>query len=191
MPRFYKGVGVGTYLHGIDLQVRGIAPRAPGTPYSVDAVMEHIARATTVSPCISLTRSYGVAEDYARHASRLFPTASSPAFVYEIDISDPPPSGVSVIDPVFEVMRPFSSPLGILSYHHDGDMNFLLGVVDPVHMGSYVSSPIRTPPGSVPTPRAANLTIVLEAVVRSLRDSEVIVVGSLPGACVIARYDVF
>src|SRR3974390_1258974 len=90
MTLFYKGVGCGTHLHAFDLRVSGVAPRNPGAAFNVSAVMNHIARGTTTSPCISVTKSYGVAEEYARNASRTPPTASNPAHVYEIDIPDPP-----------------------------------------------------------------------------------------------------
>ena len=81
MPRFYKGVGVGTFLHLTDLRATGVNSRMPGSPYNVNTVMQHIARGTTESPCISLTRSYGVAEEYAIDASRAFPTSATPAYV--------------------------------------------------------------------------------------------------------------
>jgi hypothetical protein len=91
VARFYKGVGVGTHHHGADLRLTGLSPRNPGSPYNPTSVMHHIARGTTTSPLISLTKSYGVAEDYARNASRTPPTAANPARVYEVEISDPPP----------------------------------------------------------------------------------------------------
>src|SRR4051794_36294309 len=59
MPRFYKGIGVGTFLHAMDLRATGISPRAAGVAYTPNALLHHIARGTTVSPCISLTRSFG------------------------------------------------------------------------------------------------------------------------------------
>src|SRR6266436_2703590 len=103
MTVLYKGVGVGTYLHSFDLRAVGINAQMPALPCNATAIMQHIARGTTMSPCISLTRSYGVAEEYALDASRASPTAANPAFVYEIDIPDPPPRGMLVIDPVAEV----------------------------------------------------------------------------------------
>jgi hypothetical protein len=127
---------------------------------------------------------------YARDASRVFPTAANPAYVYEIEIPDPPPSGMAVLDPVAEVSGQNSNPLLAISYHHDGDMNFLLGVVDPNGMAAHLRAPIRTPPGGAATPRTANLTIELETLVRALRDSEVLVPGTIPAANVLNRYDV-
>jgi hypothetical protein len=95
MAKFYKGVGVGTFLHPKDLRIVGLAPHNPGGTYDVDAIMRHVAHGTTISPCISLTRSYGVAYDYAVNGGRAFPDASNPAYVYEIDIADPAPTAGS------------------------------------------------------------------------------------------------
>jgi hypothetical protein len=191
MTVLYKGVGVGTYLHSLDLRAVGINAQMPALPYSAAAIMQHIARGTTASPCISLTRSYGVAEEYAVDASRASPTAANPAFVYEIDIPDPAPRGITVIDPVAEVALGNNNPLVSPSYHHDGNMDFLLGVVDPVGMNAHLNTRIRTPRGTAPTPRPANLTIQLETFVRALRDAEVLVVGSIPNNYVLRRYDVY
>jgi hypothetical protein len=124
-------------------------------------------------------------------ASRAFPTSATPAYVYEIDIPDPPPTGVTVIDPVVAMAAHHNNPLASPSYHHDGDMNFLLGVVDPAGMLAHLSTPIRAPKGSAPTPRPANLSIALETFVRALRDAEVLVLGAIPNTHVINRHDVF
>jgi hypothetical protein len=146
MPRFYKGVGLGTFLHGVDLRASGLTARMPASLYNIDTVMHHIARgATAISPCISLSRSYGVAEDYAINGGTTFPSAANPAYVYEVDIPDPPPTGMTVIDPIAAVAANNSNPLSSLSYHHDGDMAFLLGVVDPSSMGAHRAAPIRIP----------------------------------------------
>src|SRR6516162_8720378 len=168
MPCFYKGVGVGTFLHGTDLRVSGISPRSPGASYTVNVAMQHIVRATTNSPCISLSRSYGVAEMYARDASRAFPTVANPAYVYEVDIPDPPPPGVTVLDPVIEVAAQNANPLISISYHHDGDMNFLLGVADPVGMGAHLTAPAKQPGGSGGTRRAPKEPLIYSPFLSSL-----------------------
>lgn len=192
MARFYKGVRAGTFLHqGPDLRTIGISARMPSSPYNIDAVMHHVARGTTTSPCISLTRSYGVAEDYAKAPGRVFPTAANPAYVYEIEIPDPAPSGITLIDPVALVAANNNNPAISPSYHHDGDMNFLLGVVDPIKMIVHLNTPIRVPLGSAPTPRAANLSLQLETCVRALRDAEVLVLGAIPSNHVVLRHDVY
>jgi hypothetical protein len=152
--------------------------------------MHHIANATTTSPYISLTRSYGVAFDYAI-SGRMAPTATNPAFVYEIDIPDPPPTGMTVIDPVAAVAAAHSNPLISLSYHHNGDSQFLLGVVDPVKMAAERMAPIRVPPGSTATPGPANLTLPLETFVRALRDAEVLILDFIPNNHVVYRHPAY
>jgi len=97
---------------------------------------------------------------------------------------------MTVIDPVIEVsahLNPLASP----SYHHDGDMNFLLGVVNPNRMAAFLKNPILTPMGSTPTLRPANLSIELETIVRALRDAEVLIFGAIPNSRVVLRHDVY
>jgi len=192
MAVFYKGVGVGTFLHANanDPRVHGMPPRASGMTYNVGVAMQHIARATTVSPCVSLTRSYGVAEMYAREASLIFPTLGMPAYVFEVDIPDPIPVGITLIDPVKEVSATLPSPVTALSYFHDGDKDFILGVASPTLLATHLVAPIRQPPGSGGASRSANLTIELETLIRALRDAEVLVLGTIPAARVGARHPI-
>ena len=187
MALFYKGVGVGTYLYGNDPRLQGMPPRAPAATCTIGLVMNHIARATTTTPCVSLTRSYGVAEMYAREASCNFPTTAAPAYVYEVEIPDPP-AGLRIIDPVKEVAATLPSPVTALSYFHDGDKDFILGVASPSLMATHLHEPIRQPPGSGGAPRTANLTIELETLVRALRDAEILVVGTVPASLVRTRH---
>ena len=51
-----------------------------------------------MSPCISVTRSYAVAEDYARNAATSPPTRVAPAYVYVIDVPDPVRTGITMCD---------------------------------------------------------------------------------------------
>jgi hypothetical protein len=192
MPcRLYKGVGVGTFLHKLgDLRAHGIISHLPGAHRDSITIMEHVARGTTMSPCISLTRSFGVAVDYAIDFSLTAPTAADPAFVYEITLPDPP-TGIEVVDPVAHVASGLTDALASPSYHHDGNMAFLLGVVDPDTMDVHLRTPICTPKGSTPTSRPANLTIQLETLVRALRDAEVLIMGAIPHTYVTGRHDWF
>ena len=128
MPHFYKGVRLGTFSHGIDFRVTRIQSRNPGVAYSVAALMDHIAGSTQMSPLISLTRSYGVAEMYARDGA-LSLSAAQPSYVYVINIDNSSPSGVIVKDPIFEIAESVKNPLVSPSYHHDGDKTFILGVL--------------------------------------------------------------
>jgi hypothetical protein len=192
MPYFYKGVAVGTFLHSRDLRQTGISPRLPTAPFNLAALMGHVARGTTISPCISITRSFSIAKAYAIEGSKPRPTASMPAYVYAIDLPDHPnplaPGIMSVEDPVQFVATSVKS-LASSSYQHDGDKKFLLGVVDPKghrqHLGRLAVFAVPSP-----RPRTPALSIELETMVCALRDAEALVVGNLPHSCVIARMNV-
>ena len=158
--------------------------------YSVPALMNHIA-GNTNSLFISLTRSYGVAEMYARDYGRAFPTTRSPAYVYAIDLDRRSlPRGLTVIDPVVEVAAYVNNPLADPSYHHHGDMGFLLGIVNPVTMGSYLSRPAPQPKGNKSISHPPNISLPLQTVVRALRDAEIILCGTIPASNVVDRHPV-
>jgi hypothetical protein len=125
---------------------------------------------------------------YAREASRTFPSVVAPAYVYEVDIPDPVPAGMTLFDPVKEVAVTLPSPVTPLSYFHDGDKDFILGVASPTLMAVHLSAPIRQPPGSGGAVRSANLTLELETLVRALRNAEVLVLGTVPAAHVTVRH---
>ncbi len=81
MAIFYRGAGVGTYWHTHDARQTGFVARSPQMPFSVDRLMLHIARGTVNSPFISLTRSYGIALNYANFFGTEVPTREYPAYV--------------------------------------------------------------------------------------------------------------
>lgn len=191
MARFYKGAGIGTYWHQHDARLTGIQPRFPGAFYDELTIIQHIRLGTLSSPCISLTKSFGVGEAYALEWSGPLATRSDPAFVYELDIPYPPPEPTRVVNPVFELARAANNPSNGLTYHHDSDMNFLLGVVDPGWMQPFLTAPSKQPSGSGFIPRPANLEPCLEAMVRALRDAEVLVIGGISARSVINRHPVF
>jgi hypothetical protein len=192
MAVFYRGAGVGTYWHAKDARLFGFIPQSPGSMPSPDSIMHHIARATVTSRFVSMTRSYGVAKDYAINASRILPSSSNPAYVYKIEIDDPSRYGVELVDPIIEIAKHLPNPpCDDLTYHHDGAPSFLLGVIDPFGRNNHhLTALIEQPPGSAGTPRAANLTIQLETLVRALRDSEVLASGAIPTTCIVGRFDV-
>jgi hypothetical protein len=187
---FYRGAGVGTYWHTNDARIAGFRPWSPQMTPTVNCLTGHIARGTVASPFISLTRSYRVAEDYAKNAGRQRPTSSQPAYVYRIEIDDPPPVNLTLWDPIVYTAHHLPSAFAV-PYQHDGPPNFLLGVVDPVGMKNYLSAPYVQPPPGGGTPRPPTLTIELETLVRALRDAEILAVGTVPAACVTFRYDVY
>lgn len=91
MAIFYRGAGIGTYWHTHDARQTGFVARAPQMQSTVDRLMLHIARGTVNSPFISLTRSYGIALNYAIFFGNEVPTRECPAYVYEIEINEPIP----------------------------------------------------------------------------------------------------
>jgi hypothetical protein len=191
MSRLYKGVGCGTFLHATDLRTTGIAPRTPDATFSITCVVHHIARGTTTSPCISLTKSYGVAENYARNASRVQPTPANPAYVYEVDFPNHLPKGLQIIDPLWFIASHNQNPLVSPSYHHDGTQSFLLGIIHPAAALVWPPQMLRPPGMAGGVARPPNLSLELEAMVFTLRDAEVLVVGNLPRAYVTVRYDIY
>src|SRR5712691_2721501 len=172
MTVLYRGAGVGTWWHDHDARLTGFTPQCPGTPPSVDQVMSHIAK-TTATPHISLTRSYPIAYGYALFG-RVSPSPNNPAYVYEIELSEPLPRGLQLVDPVKELAPALPCPVADISYQHDGPYTFLLGVVDPVWHGDCLMALCPQPPRSVATARPPNLTPQLEALVRVLRDAEIL-----------------
>ena len=192
MAIFYRGAGIGTYWHIHDARQMGFLVRAPQMEPTTDRLMLHIARGTVNSPFISLTRSYGIALNYANFFGTEISTPQRPAYVYEIEINEPIPSGLNFLDPIKEVAPNLPSPISINPpYQHDGGPVFLLGVVDPINMREFLTQPAPQPPASAGTPRTPNLTIALETLVRTLRDAEILTIGTIPAGCVKHRFEVY
>jgi hypothetical protein len=188
MALFYRGAGIGSHWYNNDARVSGFAPHSPGATPSIDRVMYHVARGSTVSPYISFSRSFGIARADGITGKSGFATAARPGYVYEIEISDD--KICKLIDPVVEVAASLNRPWENVSYQHDGAQSFLLGVVDPANMLNHLQASVVSPPGSAGTSRAANLSMQVETLVRALRDSEVLVLGNVPASVLRYRYDV-
>ena len=153
-------------------------------------LVQHIARGTTISPFVSLTRSYGIACGYALSGEEL-PTAAQPAYVYQVEIEERDGHETKLLDPVATIARQLQSPYEWKSYHHDGESSFLLGVVDPDRHAAELKRDALFPPGDRPTPRAPQLHAELEAMVRALRDAEVLAVSGIAKRQVLQRWEVF
>ena len=189
MPIFFRGAGVGTYWHNNDARVLGFTPKSPGVSPGASRMMQHVARGSHTSPYLSFSRSFGIAWAYGVVGTSIA-TQQNPGYVYELDIPDPLPPGVTLLDPLQEVAKTLGNPPGG-SYQHDGQQDFLLGVVDPLNHAARLTAAIRQPPGSSGTPRGATLTLELETLVRTLRDAEVLALGNIPAAWVVYRHDVW
>jgi hypothetical protein len=188
MALLFRGAGPGSHWHARDARTSGFTPHSPGATPSIDFIMSHIALASTTSPYISFTRSFGVALAYAQIGPKGFASAVQPGYVYEIEISDD--KHCEVLDPVVEIAKALPKPWSSPCYQHDGEQSFLLGVVNPTTHLQHLQKHIVAPPGSSGTPRAANLSRELEALVRCLRDAEVLIQGNVPSSVIRNRYEV-
>lgn len=120
-----------------------------------------------------------------------YPTLNNPAYVYEIEMPDPLPDEMTILDPVKEIAKILLPPAMGPPYQHDGSQEFLLGVVDPRNMGHFLVQQATQPPSNGGTPRPPNLTLELETLVRALRDAELLAYSSIPANCVQNRFDVY
>jgi hypothetical protein len=180
--RLYRGVGVGTYWHAIDARLTGFTARNPALPPSASAMIAHIARASPLTPFVSLVRSYAVPEAYARDAGRQFPSKEVPAFVHEVDISES--DEIWLIDPLVILSCQLSQ---LETPYHTGNQDLLQGILNPVIYGANLVNPSGAPM-MMSRPR---ISPELEALVRVLRDTEVLAVGNVPPSVILSRYPVF
>ncbi len=184
MPIFYRGAGPGSHWHKNDARYGGFRAQNPEELPGPDRIAVHIARGTVTSPYLSITRSYGVAKQYA-----LLRTGKGKSgWVYEIQINLPI-RGVEIVDPV-KVMASQLPDVFAPPYQHDGYPDFLHGVVSPLEYRHNLERHYPQPPPAQGTPRPANLSIELETLVRALRDAELLVLGGIPATCVTNRFQV-
>ncbi len=189
MAIFYRGAGVGTWWHVHDPRISGFTPQSPGVMESLDRVMTHITTGTLNSPYVSLTRSYPVALSYAIEG-RAKPTSSNPAIVWEIELVDPLPANIRLIDPVREVAINAPDALASVPYQHDGLPNCIIGLIDLSQL-ALLHTPSPMPPGANPPAPVPIITKQLKTLIFALRDSEILALGTLPAACIRTRHEVF
>jgi hypothetical protein len=159
----------------------------PVADATIGQLIGHVARGTTNSPYISLTRSFGVARNYALLCRTPY-VYHKKGFVYVVELDKR--SEIELRDPVKEIGRLLNKPYDEPSYHHDGSQNFLLGVSNPVSHGRDLSQPISQPPPGEGTPRPANLHPHFETIVRSLRDAEILALRAVPRKFILDRFEV-
>jgi hypothetical protein len=119
-----------------------------------------------------------------------FATATNPGYVYEVEIDEMPgaPKNVQVIDPVKVIAASLPDPPTSIPYQHDGYPGILLGIVLPRLMARFAHAGLIGPPGT--GPGLPSFTRQLDALVRALRDAELLVENYIPKDCVIDRHDV-
>lgn len=159
-----------------------------GSARNATAVINHVLFQLVVySPYVSLTRSFEVAETYAKYNGKRIPTSADPAFVYQFEIDNS--SHVELVDPVKVISDTFGTLFAANFYQHDGAPDVLLGLVDRPNFGHVLTRPIRTPGGAIG--RAPNISNDLHTVVRALRDAEVLACDLIPRACILHKLPIF
>ncbi|GAA5528419.1 hypothetical protein [Herpetosiphon gulosus] len=200
MALFYKGVGKGTYWFNKNpMQNGGFSAAKSHLAPSSDLVREHIIHGARNSPFISLSRSFAIAWTYAlmtqdRPNGQLDPRTKmrDVAYVYVIQLNEPLPTHLSVIDPASYLLQQqgvFASP----AYQHNGLMDLLHSVIDPGNFGRFRK---RSCPHAVtnnqPDPYfTPSISDDLRAAVMALRDSELLVHGTIDHNNIIDRIDVW
>ena len=187
MTTYYRGAGVDTYWHSRDARASGFSAQMPGAAGGRQTIINHINnQLTSTSPYISMTRSYEVAEHYARYFGRDHPSPARPAFVYEVEF-DPMPAGLQLLDPIIEIAKTLNSPLAPPPfYQHNGAPDVLLAVVRESVLPNILRTPVRNP--GVPAGNLPHISDNLRALVRALRDAEVLAYVAIPQNCVRQRY---
>lgn len=187
MPTFYRGIAPNTFLHGKDLRVDGMQPRASAVSAGIDAIMDHIAWTATLSPYISLTRSFGVAADYAKGGPG---TPPGHVYVVRMDAAQAAQESITLLDPVLEIAKVHADPFATATYHHNGAPNFILALVDQLNFAGLLKLPAPCPPNATSTGAPPAVSKALEALVRALRDAEILAKGSIPRALIVDRIDI-
>ncbi len=123
-------------------------------------------------------------------AGQKLPSPAKPAYVYEIEVDENDGLGTRLFDPVTAMAAGLGSPYEMRSYHHDGDNSFLLGLVDPVGQRPSLRQDVRLAPPGEGTYRSPLLNIELEALVRALRDAEILAFGAIATGQVRRRIEI-
>jgi hypothetical protein len=202
MSVFYRGVGVNSWWHdpARDPRAHGFACNSRGRNRSPNpaAMVDHILSAPNNSPFISLTSSFEVALEYALFGP-VSPTPVNRAYVFQIELDDPLPAGTHLYDPLVEIAHSVSSAtlLHGVPYQHDGASTVIQGVASP---NSPLTQPYLTQKVKVPDPNSltgysdgitsARVSRHFQAIIRALRDAEILAFPFIPSACITLRHEV-
>jgi len=185
MPIFYRGAGPGSCWDTNDARQLGFRAQSPQLMATMDRLMNHIAQTTVTSPFVSLSRSYAIAHGYAMAGPGGIAVQDQPGYIDEIEIAEPLPLGLALLDLIRELAAVLPGPLDRMSYQHDGRAKVLLGMVLPKEFQHMLVSTYPQPGGTSGSP--VRVTQELVTLVRALRDAEILAVGNIPASCVLAR----
>src|SRR5689334_12489051 len=100
MAIFYRGAEPGSYWDLKYARQIGFLAQLPHLTATMDRLINHIAQTTVTSPFVSLSRSYAIAHGYAMVGPNGIAVQDQPAYVCEIEIANPIPLGLSLLDPI-------------------------------------------------------------------------------------------
>jgi hypothetical protein len=170
LKSLYKGVGPGTYWHKNHTSVLSggftTAAAAPG----VASIIRHIVNFSRSSAYLSLSTSFAVARSYALDGPGGLATPLAPGYVFEFDLALMKNLKVNTVEPAKELVRNNGD------LWHDGDQRLLVGIA--TNSRRILTKPVPRPGAAAARPPSFRTD--LEAVVRALRDAEVLVHGNLP-----------
>ena len=178
MTMIYKGAAPNTYWHLND--PRNLGGFTAGNLHlqrSANIAVTHITQSSRRSPFISFTYSFAVAVQYAIDGA----TKNNQGVVYAIDTS-----GINsrlFYDPVKELASTFSTV-----HAHDGGQNLIIGISDQTQQNILFVPPER-PPGAAAIP--PQVTNHLQAIVKAIRDAEVLLPTFSIGTQYIQVYNVY
>lgn len=178
-PILYKGAGPGTHWHSHDPRSAFGGFTAGLLPSTPNAVIRHITNYSFPSAYLSFSTSFAIARGYALDGPAGIATASSPGYVYEIDLSalmSPP----SLVDPVHTL----SSPVGAFAHNHNGSDKLVAEIAGK----ATTFSQAHQCGGSMLSP-AVNSS--LRALIFAIRDAEVFIGSNVLSGAIINRHNVF
>lgn len=177
----YKGAAPNSYWHQNDPRINGhFAAARPRLATSASRMVKHIAEASNNSPFVSFTYSFAVATEYALDGA----TETNRGRVYEVDFSVLSGDREAILfDPVHSICKHFN-----WVHNHDGGQDLIVGIADPLR-GDILEAYPRRPPTA--PQRFAKFDQSLEALVRAIRDSEVLTVSFTLADGMINAYDLY
>ena len=180
VPMLYKGAGPGTWWAQNDARVLGFS--APVNVIAgVNLILGHINTSPQRSPCISFTTSYAIALQYATFGPVGPATPATPGYVYCIDMNQLHPlANVVLLDPIVEI----AGQNGSFAHGHNGGSVLIEEIAKTVV--SFTHPAQRSGKTGPPT-----ITPALQALVRAIRDAEVLVNGIVPKGAVVDRDDIY
>lgn len=178
----FKGAGPGTHWHANNAQATGFTLPGAITP-TVNVVVNHITAFSAPSAYCSFSLSFAIARGYAIFGPGGVATKAAPGLVYQIDLSALS-ALPALVDPVLTISRGLN---GQYAHGHNGGFLAL----------SEIAQTALGPGGYTPTQHVGGgtcpliVTSELQALVRAIRDAEILVQGNVPAGAIIKVHQVY